>query len=121
MMQLGQTETRLEDSEIKPGDVVRLLQSFRPERFRSRKYTFAIVAGIVRDAAKSDPSQQSSSGSQPIEKQLDLDEIIVYLYEPHSSTIYVDQYGHQALFSFASNEVERYRVSEAPAIPLSLS
>jgi len=44
--QLGQIEAEKRDWEIKPGDIVRLLQPFRPERYGSQEYAFAIVAGV---------------------------------------------------------------------------
>ncbi len=89
MKQLGQIETQGQDWDIKPGDIVRLLQPFRPERYGSQKYAFAIVAGVVAE-----------------EQQPGLDGVVVYLYEPYSSTIYLDQRGALALFSFDSDEVE---------------
>lgn len=107
MKQLG---TGQEAREIKPGDVVRLLQPFRPERYCLRKYTFGIIAGVVRDdrrSASASWNQQTAAGHQP-----EGDELVVYLYEPNSATIYVDQFGIKALFSFGYHEVELYRAIE---------
>ncbi|MBV9385812.1 MAG: hypothetical protein JOZ78_05220 [Chroococcidiopsidaceae cyanobacterium CP_BM_ER_R8_30] len=107
MVQLKQIKTGLKDLDIKPGNVVRLLQPFKPERFSSREYTFAIVAGIVEDNSKSSSKQQSCSGSQiSTQEQPSWHELVVYLYEPHSSTVYTDEYSSVALFSFDLNEVE---------------
>ncbi len=93
MMQTGQIETGVEASDINPGDVVRLLKPFRPDRYTFHEYTFAIVAGVVQ-------------GHQP-----GLDGLVVYLYEPDSSTTYVDQAGETALFSFDFDEVELAQVN----------
>lgn len=107
MTQLKRIETKLEDSEIKPGDIVRLLQPFRPERFGSQEYAFGIVAGVVTDGStrskfpQSWDSKQTDLGHQP-----GLDELVVYLYDPDSATTYVDQFNVKALFSFDSDEVE---------------
>ncbi len=91
-------------AEIKPGDIVRLLQPFKPERSGCREYNFAVVAGVVRDGNSTD--KQSSDLEQTLVGQLGLNEIVVYLYEPDSSTIYKDGFGIEALFSFDTDEVE---------------
>lgn len=92
-------------AEIKPGDIVRLLQPFKPERSGFREYNFAIVAGVV-GAGNSSENNSSNLDRTSVEQSLGLNEIVVYLYEPDSSTIYKDQFGVEALFSFASDEVE---------------
>ena len=108
MTHLRRIETGVEDSEIKTGDIVRLLQPFRPERVGFREYAFGIVAGVVTNGStiRKFPqslwdSQQTAEGHQP-----GLDELVVYLYEPSSSKTYVDQFGVKALFSFDFDEVE---------------
>lgn len=107
MKQLRQIETRGQDLAIQLGDVVRLSQPFRPKRYSHQEYTWAIVAGIVRDDVSSRSSQSSSDSRQTIEgQQPGLGEVVVYLYEPESSSIYVDAYGAQALFSFNLDEIE---------------
>jgi hypothetical protein len=116
MVQLERREIGVEDSEIKAGDVVRLLQPFRPERYSYQKYAFAIVAGVVRDDSTSSKNHQSISDSKQTaaEHQPGLDELVVYLYEPHSSTIYVDRFGVKALFSFDADEVELQPIQTLP-------
>lgn len=111
MTHLRRIETGVEDSEIKPGDIVRLLKPFSPERYCFREYTFGIVAGVIKDESRISKNYQSLSDSQQIAlwHQPRLDEFIVYLYEPNSSTIYVDKFGVKALFSFDSDEVGLYK------------
>ena len=46
-----------------------------------------------------------------------LEQVVVYLYEPDSSTTYVDQCGAQALFSFDLDEVELDKAIQAPKLP----
>lgn len=106
----------MEDSEVKPGDIVRLLQSFRPQRYCFREYAFAIVAGVVRDE-KSKSQNQRSSDSEQIAPghQSGWNGLVVYLYEPDSSTIYVDEFGDKALFSFDSAEVLLHKTFPTPA------
>ena len=107
----------MENSQIKPGDIVRLLQPFRAERYSFREYAFGIVAGVVpNDSTSSKISQplwksiQSAQTHQP-----EFEQLVVYLYEPDSSTTYMDQFGVSALFSFDSNEVELYKAIETRA------
>ena len=111
MTHLRRIETGVADSEIKPGDIVRLLQPFRPERYCFRKYAFGVVAGVVRDGYKRRKNHQSLWDSKQVAQgnQPGLDELVVYLYEPDSSTTYVDQLGVKALFSFDSDEVELHK------------
>ena len=48
----------MENSQIKPGDIVRLLQPFKAERYSLREYAFGIVAGVVpNDSTRSKISQ----------------------------------------------------------------
>jgi hypothetical protein len=107
----------MENSEIKPGDIVRLLQPFRAERYSFREYTFGIVAGVVTNDSTSSKIPraigefiQSAQTYQP-----EFEQLVVYLYEPDSSTTYMDQFGVSALFSFDSNEVELYKAIETRA------
>lgn len=107
MTQFRRIETRLEDSEIKPGDIVRLLRPFRPERFGSQEYAFGIVAGVVTDGStRSNFPQSWDSKQTDLGHQAGLDELVVYLYDPDSAITYVDRFGVKALFSFDSDEVE---------------
>ena len=96
MTQLRRIETGLDHLEIQPGDIVRLIQPFKPERFGSQDYAFGIVAGVVTD----------SNFHQSWDCQPGLDELVVYLYDPDSATTYVDQFGVKAWFSFDFDEVE---------------
>lgn len=108
MMQFIRIETGLEAEEIKPGDVVRLLQPFRPERYGFQEYAFGIVAGVILDGVRRSKNYQSLSDSeQTVEgHQPERDGLVVHLYDPASSTIYTDQFGVKALFSFDFDEVE---------------
>ena len=106
MKQLRQIETQGQDTAIQPGDVVRLLQPFRPERYGDQEYTWAIVVGIVRNEFSSRRSQFRSASKQAAGYQAGAGEVVVYLYEPQSSTIYVDAYEAPAWFSFNLDEVE---------------
>ena len=108
MLQFRMCQTGWETQEIQPGDIVSLLQPFRPELKSLRKYAFGLVAGVVRDDSLTSnfyaslwDDKQTEQGHQP-----GVDGLVVYLYEPDSSTTYVDQFGVKALFSFDSHEVE---------------
>jgi hypothetical protein len=106
----------MEDSEIKPGDIVRLLQPFRPKRHGFQEYAFAIVAGVVRDGSNRSKNYQSISDSEHTAEgyQSGWDGLVVYLYDPASSRIYVDQFGVKALFSFDFDEVVLYKAIQTP-------
>lgn len=108
MTQLNIIETQMENSEINPGDIVRLLQPFRPERYSFREYAFGIVAGVVRgDSTIGKFSQSLLDSKQAAQRyQPGFEQLVVYLYEPANSTTYIDQFGVKALFSFDSDEVE---------------
>ena len=106
----------MEDSEIKPGDIVRLLRSFRPHRYCFREYAFAIVAGVVKDEKSKSQNQRSSDSEQIAQKhQSGWNGLVLYLYEPDSSTIYVDEFGVKALFSFDSDEVLLHKIVQTRA------
>gem|GEM_PF-1288279 len=110
MKQLRQIETQGQNATIQSGDTVRLLQPFRPARYSCQEYTWAIVVGIVRDEFSRRSSQPGSAyGYTTAGQQAGLGEVVVYLYEPESSTIYADAYGAQAWFSFNLNEIELVR------------
>ncbi len=117
MMHLGRIQTEVEDSEIKPGDIVRFLQPFKPELYGFQEYAFGIVVGVVRDGSSRSKNHQSPSDSKQItqEQQPGFDGLVVYLYQPYSSKTYVDHSGVKALFSFDSGEVELYKAIQAPA------
>ena len=101
----------MKNSAIKPGDIVRLLQPFQAERYSFREYTFGIVAGVVTDDFTSSkiPETTGESISAAQTHQPEFEQLVVYLYEPDSSTTYVDQLGVKALFSFDSDEVELHK------------
>lgn len=110
MRQFRRVEAGVEDSKIKPGDIVRLVYPFRPERYSLQKYAFGIVVGVVKEGSSRSKHNQSSSESH---YWSELDEVIIHLiHDPHSSTIYVDQFGIKALFSFDSDEVELYKANQ---------
>jgi hypothetical protein len=112
-------ETQMENSEIKTGDIVRLVQPFRvrAERYSFREYAFGIVVGVVRNDSISSKIPQSRwefiQAAQT--HQSGFEQLVVYLYEPDSSTTYMDQFGVKALFSFDSNEVALYKPIQTPA------
>ena len=116
MMHLGPRETGVEDLEIKPGDIVRLLQPFRPELYGFQEYTFGIVVEVVRCGTNTS-NPQSFSDSKQLAKahQPEVDGLVVYLHDPDSATTYVDQFGVKALFSFDSDEVAIYKAIQTPA------
>ena len=108
----------MENSAIKPGDIVRLLQPFRAERYSFRAYTFGIVAGVVTDnstSSKTTPEATWESLPAAQTHQPKFEQLVVYLYEPDSSTTYMDQFGDRALFRFDSDEVELYKAISTPA------
>lgn len=113
MTQRRLIETELKDSSINPGDTVRLLQPFRPQRYCVQQYTFAVVVGVIKGGSTRSKNYQMLRDSIPAprEHQLSLDELVVHLYEPQSATIYTDQFGAKALFSFDGDEVELLKTS----------
>lgn len=107
----------MENLAIKPGDIVRLLQPFRAERYSFREYAFGIVAGLVTNDSTTSKIPQPPWKSKPVAQthQSEFEQLVVYLYEPDSSTTYVDQFGVSPLFSFDPHEVELYKT--IPALP----
>lgn len=77
---------------MKIGDIVRLRHSFKPSSEDLQKYRFGIVAGLIFD--------DSQDRENP-----ELVEIILNLYDPDTSKIYVDQAGIAAIYSFYPNEI----------------
>ena len=106
MRELRRIETGLETRKIKPGDIVRFLQPFRPELYGSQEYAFGIVVGVIKDG-----STRRRNHRLLQDCQVELDELVVYLYEPDSTATYIDQFGVEALFSFDSSEVEVCRTN----------
>ena len=104
----------MENSQIKLGDIVRLLQPFRAEQYSCREYAFGIVAGVVPNDSTSSKIPQSLWKSIQVAQthQPEIEQLVVYLYDPDSSTTYMDQFGVSALFSFDSDEVELYKAIE---------
>lgn len=114
MTQQKPIETQLKDSIINPGDTVRLLQPFRPQHYCVQQYAFAIVVGVIKGGSTRSKNYQVlwDSIPAPLEHQPRMDELVVHLYEPQSSTIYADQFGTKALFSFDGDEVELLETSD---------
>lgn len=75
------------------GDLVRLKRSFKPMSDGLREYHFGVVAGLVFNKTLA-------------EKHSQLAEIVLYLYEPETSSPYLDEFGVQVLYSFYPNEIE---------------
>jgi hypothetical protein len=107
----------MENLEIKPGDIVRLLQPFKAERYSCREYAFGIVAGVVPNDSTSSKIPRAISESIQVAQthQPEIEQLVVYLYDPDSSTTYMDQFGVSLLFSFDSDEVELYKAIETAA------
>jgi hypothetical protein len=78
------------------GDIVRLKRSFRPRPEEFKEYRFAIVVGLVQNGIEG-TEQPTSTETR---------EILVYLYDPETSTTYTDELGMQAVFLFRLDEVE---------------
>ena len=76
---------------MKAGDLVRLNQPFRPTDRCLQDYRFGIVAGVV--------------GGNPQKKNPKSMEIVLYLYSPETNTLYTDETGAQAMFSFYLDEI----------------
>ncbi len=116
-MQLNRINTQMENSAIKPGDIVRLLQPFRAERYSFQEYAFGLVAGVVTNDSTSSkiPAATRKSISAAQMHQPEFEQLVVYLYEPDSSTTYIDRFGVSPLFSFDSDEVELYKAISTSA------
>ncbi len=71
---------------MKVGDHVRLKQGFIPAIAAFQVYHFGIVVGIVAEGSNTD--------------------VLVHLFDPTSSTVYTDESGLKAVYSFQLNEVE---------------
>ena len=72
---------------MKIGDIVRLRNSFKPSSDCSQEYSFGVVAGLIfNDAPDRDMSE--------------LTEIVLSLYDPNTSTTYVDEAGTAPIYSF---------------------
>lgn len=95
---------------IKPGDIVHFRKPFKPELCSFREYTFGVVVGVVTD--KSTITPQLLLTPQYSES---VNELVVHLFEPSTSTTYVDQFGVKALFSFGRHEVELCKSAETVA------
>ncbi|MDJ0707705.1 MAG: hypothetical protein QNJ46_30885 [Leptolyngbyaceae cyanobacterium MO_188.B28] len=77
---------------MKIGDIVRLRHSFKPSSDCSQDYSFGVVAGLVFD------NGQDKDNSE-------LTEIVLNLYDPNTSTTYVDEAGVAPIYSFYPNEI----------------
>jgi hypothetical protein len=75
------------------GDLVRLKQPFRPSPDSLQEYSFGIVVGLGVD--------RSQGNNTP-----EVIEVILYLYDPDTSTPYIDEFGVQAMYSFYPEELE---------------
>ena len=79
---------------MKLGEIVRLKYPFKPASGVSQEYSFGVVVGLVLD-------------DSPEKKQPELTEIVLHLYDPDTSSIYVDEAGTPAIYSFYPNEISR--------------
>jgi hypothetical protein len=117
-MQLNRINIQMKNSAIKLGDIVRLLQPFRAERYSFQAYTFGLVAGVVTDTSTRSKIPEVIGESLPAAQthQPESEQLVVYLYEPDSSTTYMDHFGDRALFSFDPDEVELYKAISTPQL-----
>ncbi len=81
---------------METGDVVRLKKPFKVRSEDSKEYTFGIVAALIW--SEGEETVQATS-STPVE-------VLVYLYDPETSTLYTDEAGMQAVFIFRLDEIE---------------
>lgn len=87
----------MEQLAIQAGDVVHFTQLFNPESDPAHAYRFGIVAGTIPPAPLFvDPPEETVTV---------LDQVIVYLYDPGRQSIYRDELGGTALYSFSVNEI----------------
>ncbi|MGJ3250041.1 MAG: hypothetical protein ACFE0J_02755 [Elainellaceae cyanobacterium] len=83
------------------GELVRLKRSFQPTP-DEKEYKFGVVVGIVR-------SNPETFQAPPIEIDKDeasINEIVVHLYDPDTSTTYTDEVGTEVMYSFYPDEIE---------------
>jgi hypothetical protein len=83
---------------MRRGDIV-YLKKKHPLNSSSEEYTYGIIAARIKDIQDS-----SLQDIQPPVKDL-----IVYLYNPTTSKICLDELGIPILFGFDINEVELYK------------
>lgn len=83
---------------MRRGDVIQLKKK-HPLDSQSEEYTHGIIAARIKDTQ--DLSLQT--------KQPPVKDLIVYLYNPETSKICLDEFGIPVLFSFDVDEVELYR------------
>jgi hypothetical protein len=83
---------------MRRGDIIHLKKK-HPLDTQSEEYTHGIIAARIKEA----PNNHSEA-CQPLVKDL-----IVYLYNPETSKICLDEFGIPVLFSFDVNEVELYK------------
>ena len=72
---------------MKAGDRIRLKQLFKPSLVSTQSYHFGIVVDVISTFYNA--------------------EVLVYLYDPNTETIYTDEAGTQAIYSFQLEEIER--------------
>jgi len=71
---------------MKAGDRVRLKQLFKPSLSSVQAYRFGIVVDVLSNFYNA--------------------EVLIHLYDPDTDSIYVDETGVQAIYSFQSEELE---------------
>lgn len=81
---------------MKVGDVVSLKNPFRPEPGKLKEYRYGIVTGLVEAATEPDNVGQLSKPG----------EVILYLFDPETSTIYEDEFGLRGMFYFRYEELD---------------
>lgn len=94
---------------MKTGDIVRLKQPFKPQPQHPKEYCFGIITDLVTDPVQEGLPQDSHEEPE-LSNPLELSEILVYLYDPDTSTIFTDELGVQAVFAFKLDEVEIWQI-----------
>ncbi|OLP17264.1 hypothetical protein BST81_15710 [Leptolyngbya sp. 'hensonii'] len=106
MQPINQAETRTNLATLQQGDIVRLIQPFKPDPGASQEYRFGLVVGLNRcsfeDMGAVPEPERSRRSRYPVGKRM---EVILHLYDPVTATTYVDDRQAGALFSFYLHEV----------------
>ncbi len=92
---------------MRRGDIVRLKYPHQIQPDSTEVYTHGIIAARIKAEIQTTSNHQS--GAKPVVKEL-----IVYLYNPESAKLCIDEEGVPILFDFYLSEVELYKaVKEA--------
>ena len=87
---------------MRRGDIVKLRQPHQILTVSIEVYTHGIIAARIK--AESQAKANPQSNAKPAVKEL-----IVYLYNPESAKLSIDEEGVPVLFDFHLNEVELFK------------